>query len=233
MKRSEIKRRSEGGRAPERRSPPPPNSAVRALVHDVVNSVAAIQISVSTLRARATLTKRETTDIGRIEAAAGALIRLVTNLPPSLGRRPRALDVPAVGDSLDLYILCCEIAQLRRVADGTVIHCRAFGDPRGDWDRRQIAKLLSGVLDHTIAHLGNKTPLTISVTGMARHVRVNVHGLGWPSAGKQQTSLHVSSRLGDAPPGTVISATASPQGGIVFTLRLPRRSAIPSVNVGK
>lgn len=225
MKRSEISRRSGVGRG--REPPPAADAGLRAFVHDVVNPIAAIRISLDALRARAALTEREMADVRRIEEAAGMIVRLVTNLAPAPRALRRASVRPVARRTVDLYLLCCELADARRFAAGTIIHCRAFGDPRGDWDRRQVTRLVSGLLDHALAHLGRNAPLAVSVTGMARHVRVDVHGLGWLSPAKRKTALDVSSNIGPAPPGTTVSAIAAPNHGIVFRLRLPRWNLAP------
>lgn len=203
---------------------------MRAFVHDVVNPIAAIRISVGALRARAKLTERETSDISRIEDAARTIIGLVTNLGPLPERGPGPPDEPALAPSVDLYVVCCEIVAARRFADGTVIHCRAFGDPRGSWDREQVGRVVSSLLDHAIAHLGQRAPMTVAVTGMARHVRVDVHGLGRLSASQRETALDVWATMEPAPPGAMLSAIAAPGGGIILRLRLPRRRVTPQDN---
>ncbi|HLK93161.1 MAG TPA: hypothetical protein VKZ18_24920 [Polyangia bacterium] len=200
---------------------------MRAFVHDVVNPIAAIRISLGALQARGALSERELSDIGRIEEAAGEIVRLVTNLGPLPERPGLPLADPTPAPVVDLHVLCCELAERRRFSDGTIIHCRAFGDPRGEWDRVQVTKLVSALLDHAVAHVGNRASLTVSVTGLARHVRVDVHGLGLVGAPKRRTSLEVVSQLGGSLAGTNVSAIASPNGGIVFRFRLPRRRPAP------
>ncbi len=197
---------------------------MRAFVHDVVNPIAAIRISLGALQARAALSDREMSDLGRIEEAAGEIVRLVTSLGPLPEPRVLPPPDPTPPPVVDLHVLCCELAERRRFTDGTIIHCRAFGDPRGEWDGPQTAKLVSALLDHAVAQVGSRAPLTISVTGMARHVRVDIHGLSMASAPKRELSRDVVSRLGGAFAGTNMSAIASPNGGIVFRFRLPRRA---------
>jgi len=198
---------------------------VRTFIHDVVNPIAAIRISAGALRARGALTGSALTDLQNIEDEAEKIIRLVTALGPLPEARQAALDRAAGAPAIDLYLLCCELAALRRLVDGTEIQCRAFGDARGDWDRQQITTLVSNLLDHAIARLGRSAPITVSVIGMPRHVRVDVHGLG--SLGAHR-SRDVSYQVGPTPPGTTVNAIAARNGGIVFKLRIPRRSPAPS-----
>jgi K+-sensing histidine kinase KdpD len=217
MKHPEPSRRSGISRTPEDQSAG--DAAVRTFIHDVVNPIAAIRISAGVLRASAALTDGELTKLQSIEAAAEKIIRLVTTLGSLPRARQTTADEPAASPSLDVYVLCCEVAAFRRLVDGTEIQCRAFGDARGDWNGQQITTLVSDLLDHATARLGRSAPITVAVMGMARHVRVDVHGLGPPSAPK---SRDVSYKIGAAPPGTTVNAIISRNGGIVFRLRLPR-----------
>lgn len=198
---------------------------VRTLIHDVVNPISAIRISAGALRARGALTGSALTDLQNIEEEAEKIIRLVTALGPLPEARQAAPGGPARAPSIDLYLLCCELAALRRLVDGTEIQCRAFGDARGDWDRQQITTLVSNLLDHAIALVGHSAPITLSVIGMARHVRVDVHGLSSLSAHR---SRDVSYQVGPAPRGTTVNAIAARNGGIVFKLQIPRRNPASS-----
>lgn len=219
-KRPEIPSRSGVDRPSENHAAR--QAARRAFIHDVVNPLAAIRISAESLRAVAALTDVEMSHVGRIEEAAGTIIDLVTTLAPFAERAERRLVGPALPPRVDLYVLCCEVADLRRSADGKVIDCRAVGDPRGDWDRAQVKTLLSRLLDHAIAYLGQGAPTIISVTGLAREVRVEIHGLGWSGAHQRQSALKVSPSLPEMPAGASIKAIASSNGGIIFRLCLPR-----------
>ena len=221
-KRLETPRRSGVGRPPE--GDPARQAALRAFVHDVINPLAAIRISTGALRARTTPIDGDLSHINRIEEAAEAIIRLVTTLPPPADASAWVPVETAVIPSVDLHVLCCEMATRRRFTDGTVIHCRAFGDPRGDWDREQVAKLLSGLIDCASTHLGWDAQMTIAVTGLARHVRAEIHGLRGSSGRVRETSLDVSPMLRGAPAGASIRAIASRNGGILLRLSLPRRN---------
>lgn len=205
-----------------RASRPARGAGTRTFLHDLSSPLAAIRLSAHALRASATLSPRNLADVQRIEAAAGTVAQMAaswTAPPMSNGAPARARDG---GELVDLYAVCCDLAEVRRRAGGTTIECRAFGDPRGRWDRLQVQTALTDILDHALTHLGNGTPLTLTVTGMASHVRVDVHGLGPLSPAKRRTFLGGLSRIGDAPAGTTVAATASANAGSVFTLRLPR-----------
>jgi hypothetical protein len=194
-----------------------PDATLRTFVHDMVNPLSAIQFATSALRTSKVLTARELADVRRMERATGMVVRMVERLA-AIPQATIAED--AGGKTTDLYVLCCELAA-RRWTDERPIHCRAFGDLRGRWDRRRIVRIVSRMLDETLAHRGEHSMVNISVTGMKRHVRVDVHGLGRLRPESRQGFLDFPDTVGDKLGGT-LTATVSPTAGTIFTLRLPR-----------
>lgn len=195
---------------------------MRAFLHDLASPLTAIGMSAHALRSSKALAAGSLAHVARIEEAVGAAFRIVASLqqaPPK--RRPRAAAPPDSEERVDLYVLCCDLAKVRRAADGSAIHCRAFGDGRGGWDRERVTRLLAELLDYSTTHLENGGPMTVAVTGMARYVRVDLQGLGWLSPRKRQMGLQRLSRIAGALEGAMVAATVS-SGGSVFTLRLPR-----------
>jgi hypothetical protein len=209
---------------PRRHLPAAPSSAgpKRALLHDLASPLAVIRLSAHTLRANNELGARNLADLHRIEEAAGMISRMIASLDPPRRKNSRPPGTSASNELVDLYAICCELASARRAAGGRTIHCRAFGDPRGGWDRRRIARAVGAVLDYTVTHIGNDAAMTIIVTGMAHYVRVDVHGIGWLSANKRQNCLRRLAHIGSELDGVTVTATFSPNGGSIFTLRLPR-----------
>jgi hypothetical protein len=183
----------------------------------VVNPLAAIKFAASALRTSKGLTPKELADVRRTEKAAGLVVRMVEQL----AALPDAtVSAGAEKGTTDLYVLCCELVA-RRQTDGHTIHCRAFGDPRGRWDRRRVAGVVSRMLDRALAHIGKRSTLNVAVTGMKRHVRVVVHGLGFMNAKRRQACIEFPATVTDKVGGS-LSATVSSNAGTVFTLRLPR-----------
>jgi signal transduction histidine kinase len=219
MKRSEPAASSAMGRRPRRL---PAQGARRDFLHEVTSPIAAIKLSAHALRASDTLSARHLADVHRIEEAAEMVARLVESFEPPTTKPGGRLTPPAAHDPVDLYIICCDLAQIRRRTEGAIIHCRAFGDPRVGGDRRRITRVLADILDHAVTRVERGAPMTIAVTGMARHVRVDVHGFGSLGPAKRKGGVDGLSQIGDLLAGTMVAATVSPNGGSIFTLRLPR-----------
>jgi K+-sensing histidine kinase KdpD len=217
MKRSQTSRSSTSGRRP-RRTPP---GVGRDFVHDVTSPLAAIKLSAHALRASETLSARHLADVQRIEEAAAMVARLMETFEPPSRTKGSSPAPRATDDPLDLYLVCCDLAKIRRM-QGATIHCRAFGDPRVGGDRRRITRVLADILDHAVTRVERGAPMTIAVTGMARHVRVDVHGFGSLGPAKRKGGVDGLSQIGDLLAGTMVAATVSPNGGSIFTLRLPR-----------
>lgn len=190
---------------------------LKAFVHDVANPLAAIEFSVSALRSSKVLTERELADVRRTERALAQVGQMID----SLAAAPEVLmprGSPADGTT-DLYLICCELAARRR-GGRRVIHCRAHGDPRGRWDRGQLVRIVSRMLDRTLAHLDGRSPMTITVTGMNRHVRLDVHALGSIGPRRRQACLDFPATVPDKLGGTLTAAVSA--GASMLTLRLPR-----------
>jgi signal transduction histidine kinase len=217
MKRSQTSRSSTSGRRPRRT----PRGVGRDFVHDVTSPLAAIKLSAHALRASETLSARHLADVQRIEEAAAMVARLMETFEPPSRTKGSSPAPRATDDPLDLYLVCCDLAKIRRM-QGATIHCRAFGDPRVAGDRRRITRVVADILDHALSRVGKGAPMTIAVTGMARHVRVDVHGFAPLSPAERQASLEGLSEIGGALAGTMVAARVSPNGASVFTLRLPR-----------
>jgi signal transduction histidine kinase len=194
-----------------------PAATLRTFVHDMVNPLSAIQFATSALRTSKVLTARELADVRRMERATGIVVQMVERL----ATMPEAtITHGADSKTIDLYVLCCELAA-RRQSDERPIHCRAFGDPRGRWDRRRLVRIVSSMLDHTTAQLGKGSMMSIVVTGVGRHVRLDVHALGSMSPKGRHAFLDFPDTVEDKLGGT-LTATVSPTAGTIFTLRLPR-----------
>ncbi|HVV52399.1 MAG TPA: hypothetical protein VHO06_22220 [Polyangia bacterium] len=210
------------GAARRREAPAPPETPLRAFVHDLASPIAAIRFSAGTLRARRKLTARALADVERIEQAAEVLARTLAELAAP-GSEPALFPRrPAPNEPVDLYVLCCELAEVRQRRDGRAVHCRAFGDSRGAWDRAELVAFLTRVLDHVSGHLDARAPLTVSVTGLARHVRIDLHGVRWLSPKARAGHLRALAAAGRSPAGALVTITSSRTPGTIFTVRLPR-----------
>jgi len=188
----------------------------------VTSPIAAIKLSAHALRASDTLSARSLADVRRIEEAADMVARLVESFDPPTTKPGGRLPPLAVDDLVDLYIVCCDLAQSRRRTEGAIIHCRAFGDPRVGGDRRRITRVLADIVARAVTGVGKGAPMTIAVTGMARHVRIDVHGFGAFGPAERENGVDGLSRIGGLLPGTMVATSVSPNGGSIVTLRLPR-----------
>ena len=190
---------------------------VGALVHQVLNATAAIRFSVSALRAGGA-SEPQLADLARIEEAAAMVGRSLKTFASTAELVPVA---PAGEQPVDLYVVCCELAERLRVTEGRPVYCRAFGDCRGPWDRHQLAAFLSALVDLVVGRLPPEGMLNVAVSGLGRHVRLDLHGLGSMSLEGQQDILGKASRI-SSPRGAMLTMRVSPSAGTSLSLRLPR-----------
>lgn len=198
-------------------NPPPPS--LGALVHGVVNSTASISFSASALRTGGKLSESELAALARIEQAADLVAdtvkRFATAAPSARQRAPKQ------GSAVDLYEVCCEIAEQRRSERGQAIYCRAFGDSRGRWKPAQVVELIKMMVDAATTYLGSDTGLTLTTSGFGRHVRLSVHGLGWLGPQAKRACLQIPSKV-DPSLGGLMTVTVSRGPGTVLSMHLPR-----------
>ncbi len=196
-------------------------AALRMFVHDILNPIATIRFTASALRMSKTLTDRELADVRRMEEAGGMVAKMIAPLAVEADLAMRGVPERQL---LDLHVLCCELAE-QYGPQGHAIYCRAFGDPRGTWDRAQITRVVSELLRLTLSNLGKRSSLNIIVTGLRRHVRLDLHGLGCLTEKKRRDCLEEPSRIlsqSGSSIGATITATVSTTGGTILTLRLPK-----------
>jgi signal transduction histidine kinase len=215
-------KRSPNGR---KRSSPRRERTLRDLAHDVATPIAALRLSTEDLLSSGSLSEHQLAAVQRVEVATRLLADVVDDFvsPPY---SPDYADPPGVETTelVDLYQICCQLADRRQqTGDRRLINCRAFGDPRGAWDRDLLLPIVSHLVSRTFAHADLAAPITLVVTGMSRHVRLDVHSLGWVGTTKRRPLLPGPAERAAALGGT-LTAIVSPSTGTVFTLRLPRRS---------
>ena len=128
---------------------------------------------------------------------------------------------PQHDEVLDIYEACCALAEERRLRDGRLIYCRAFGDARGSWNREEVVPVLAAMVDGMLSGLEPDARMTIAVTGLGRNVGVDVHGIGWLSRKKRQACLAAPAKIG-GPAGALLTVSSSRATGTIFSLRLPR-----------
>jgi hypothetical protein len=188
---------------------------VGALVHKVANATAAIKYAASVLRSRGVLSDLDLAELTRIEEAAAMVGQTVKTYAATAERAPCEEDQPTV-----LYEICCDLAADLR-AQGRAVYCRAYGDSRGQWNRRELIASLTAFMDVVIRCLPADAMMNLAVTGLVRHVRLDVHGLGELGAGEKKECLAQATGLG-GPPGALMTVTATRAGGTTISLRLPR-----------
>jgi hypothetical protein len=207
----------QANRPTESEDEPPPS--LGGLVHGVVNSTASIAFAASTLRAGGTLSSSELDALARIEQAAALVTETVKRFARA-APEPRPPTGEA-GATLDLYELCCELAEALRRTQGRAIYCHAFGDVRGPWNRAQLTALVQMMLDAATTHLQPDTSLTLGVSGFGRHVRLSLQALGHLSQEAKEACLQIPSQV-DPSLGGLLTVTVSRGPGTVLSMHLPR-----------
>lgn len=199
-------------------APAPAEADLGSMVHDVVNSTAVIKLAASALRGGGELSRPHLDELRRVEEAAAMVAQTVKAFASAARQSTLASRDDEV---IDIYDACCALAEERRLRDGRLIYCRAFGDARGSWSRDQVVPVLGAMLDGLLSGLPRDARTTIAVTGLGRNVRVDVHGLGWLSLKKRQACLAAPTKIG-GPAGAALTVAASRATGTIFSLRLPR-----------
>jgi hypothetical protein len=192
--------------------------ALGALVHQVFNSTAAIRFSASALRTGGALGEADLAELARIEEAAAMVGRIVKAFASTAELVPAA---PAEERIIDLYDVCCELAEHWRVSEGRPVYCRASGDPRGRWDRQELVAYLSSLMEVAVHGLPPGGLLNVAVTGLGRHVRLDLHGLGAMSPETQHECLEKTSGM-SGPLGSMLTVKVTRTAGTTLSLRLPR-----------
>ncbi len=195
-----------------------PEADLGSMVHDVVNSTAVIKLAASALRVGGELSEPNLAELQRMEEAAAMVTQTVRAYASAARQSTMAPREDAV---LDIYVACCALAEERRLREGRLIYCRAFGDARGSWSRDEVVPVLTAMVDGMLSGLQPDARMTIAVTGLGRHVRVDVHGIGWLNAKKRQACLAAPAKIG-GPAGASLTVAASRATGTIFSLRLPR-----------
>ncbi len=193
-----------------------------SMVHDVVNSTAVITLAASALRVGGELSEPNLAELQRMEEAAAMVVQTVRAFASATRQSTLA---PREDEVLDIYEACCALAEERRLRDGRLIYCRAFGDARGSWNRAEVVPVLGAMVDGMLSGLAPDARMTIAVTGLGRNVRVDVHGIGWLSAKKRQACLAAPAKIAANVGGLFgahLTVAASRATGTIFSLRLPR-----------
>ena len=210
MKVTDANRRTDGKARPV---------SLGGLVHGVVNSTASISFSASALRTSGKLNGTDVEALVRIEQAASQVADMVKRFASAPTPAPEA--APAPSSRVDLYEICCEIADRRRREEGRVIYSRAFGDSRGRWEKAKVVELIRLMIDCALEGLGNGSQLTLTTSGFGRHVRLSLHGLGPLSKKAKQTCLAIPGKV-DPSLGGLMTVTVSRGPGTVLSMHLPR-----------
>ena len=195
-----------------------PPLSLGALVHGVVNSTASIAFSAKALRAGTNLSASDLEALARIEQAAALVADTVKRFASAA---PTVRPAPESGATIDLYDLCCGIAEERRREQGRTIFCRAFGDSRGRWDHAQVVELIERMLDSATTYLGSAGALTLTTSGFGRHVRLSVHAPGHLSPEAKRACLEIPSKV-DPSLGGLMTVKVGSGPGTVLSMHLPR-----------
>ncbi len=119
----------------------------------------------------------------------------------------------------DLAELVARVVEEQRAAHiGRRFDVRATGDVRGNWDSDRIEQIVQNLVGNAVAHGAKTDPVTITLSGDATHVRLDVHNAGRPVPFELRTSLFDPFRRGteNAP---------SPSGGLGLGLYIVQQVA--------
>lgn len=176
----------------------------------------------------------------RINRQVDRLTHLIDQLLDSA--RLHSKELPLQAEPARLDEVCREAMQyLGPDAQGRVIDIMQSGDLSGRWDRLRIEQLVTNLVNNAVRHSPVDKPITITLRGEARecHIEVADRGIGVP-AEQLERLFTPFFRASNAPPrggiglglyisseivrrhGGKITAVPRPEGGMVFTVTLPR-----------
>lgn len=176
----------------------------------------------------------------RINRQVDRLTHLIDQLLDSA--RLHSKELPLQPEAANLDELCREAMQyLGPDAQGRAVEIIQSGDLAGRWDRLRIEQLVTNLVNNAVRHSPTNQPVVVTLRGEARecHIEVADRGIGVPTAQLERLFTPFF-RASNAPPrggiglglyisseivrrhGGKITAGPRPDGGMVFTVTLPR-----------
>jgi signal transduction histidine kinase len=174
---------------------------------------------------------------------SGTRIQKMTNDLLDITRVRLGGALPVDASAMDLLLACEQVAEeAQAFHPDRVVTLTAKGELHGVWDESRLCQLLSNLVENAIRHGFPHSPVTISASGDAEAVQIEVHNDGIPipqaevhrifeplrqtDSGSKRIEglglgLYIAQAIVKAHDGTI--DVQSKQTGTTFTIRLPRQ----------
>jgi signal transduction histidine kinase len=223
------------------------NLLLGMLGHDMRSPIQAIQVTALYLAA---LNAGE-----RVSEAAGRLIRSGARIQALLddltdfNRTKLGLGINITPTGVNLAdVLADKLDELRAIHPDRHIELHVSGDSQGVWDGQRLQQLLGNLVLNAIRYGAQDTPVRVTLTGDATHVRVDVSNRGpvidsatlkcifdpltrgaghqseYDGAGNLGLGLYIANEIAKAHHGTI--EARSDEAGTSFSVSLPRADEI-------
>jgi signal transduction histidine kinase len=209
--------------------------------HDLRNPLAAIAMTIQSLRARQTDPTGHRL-VARIESSAGRMSRLIGEVLDFASIR-QGMSLPIKLESADLHEICRSVVdELRLGHPERDVVLRLEGHPLAACDADRIAEVVSNLVGNAIQHSADGPVDVLVREAQAEQVAIAIHNLGWIPAPARNAifdayhrgptpdghpsnsiglGLYIANEIVKAHHGT-IELASTPDEGTTFTVLLPR-----------
>lgn len=216
------------------------------LGHDLRTPLGAILNSAEYLLLSNALSGVQTKAVSLISGSGKRLQAMISDLL-DVARTRLGAALPLAPKQLDLLPVCRQVLDEENAHHPDhEIRFSTAGDLQGMWDEARLSQMLSNLVENAIRHGAADKPVTVTASGEADHVALQVHNEGVPipqaararifepltqaepdpidqrKAGGLGLGLYIARAIAQAHGGT-IEVESSREQGTTFTARLPRR----------
>lgn len=148
------------------------------LGHDMRSPLGAITMSSRLLTRVGELNEKQTAFNDQIQDSAIRVTKIVTDLL-DLTRARLGSGLPIKRHTMDLGELAEHIVQETRVQNPHLtIILNSTGNNHGDWDRSRLGQVFSNLITNAVQYGSKDFPITVTVTGTEKVIRIIVHNRG-------------------------------------------------------
>jgi hypothetical protein len=152
---------------------------IGVLGHDLRTPLGAITAGAALLGLPEDNPQRRSWVVTRIMNSAQRMERMIGDLL-DVTRARLGGAIPLKRQRVDLQQVCDEtIVEIRVRHPDAVVHLKAAGDLRGEWDPDRLAQVVSNLVGNAIQH-GSGTPVTITADQQGESIKLAVHNGGPP-----------------------------------------------------
>jgi PAS domain S-box-containing protein len=166
--------------------------------HDLRTPLATVMVSASALLRDQALSERQRRSLGRIEAGARRMSRLIDDLL-DYSRARLGKGLPIRPTPADMDDICRDALEAVRGAhpDRTLVYRREGDDAAGEWDPERIHQVLLNLLTNAVRYSAEGTDVTLTCRSTPERQVISVHNLGPPIAPALMSHIFEPFKRGD------------------------------------